>query len=99
MKSERVSPRKKLKAVPTAANLSHVPKLSALSASAPREHIETSGDSPARLSPEERHLAIELAAYMRAERRGSSGGSPEKDWLEAEIEIDQMLKEDSQPSN
>jgi phosphate uptake regulator len=37
-----------------------------------------------------RRLIAELA-YLRAERRGFCGGSEEQDWLEAELEVDQML--------
>jgi hypothetical protein len=37
-----------------------------------------------------RHLIAECA-YLRAERRGFMCGSPEQDWLEAEMEIDQLL--------
>lgn len=38
-----------------------------------------------------RHM-IEQAAYYRAERRSFSGGDPVADWLEAEAEIDRMLR-------
>ena len=38
-----------------------------------------------------RRRLIEKCAYLRAERRGFTGGSPEEDWLEAEMEIDQLL--------
>jgi hypothetical protein len=43
------------------------------------------------IPPEERQRLIAQAAYLRAERRGFSGGSPEQDWLLAEAEIDAML--------
>ncbi len=43
------------------------------------------------ITPEERQRLIAQAAYLRAESRGFTGGSPEQDWLEAEIEIDAML--------
>jgi hypothetical protein len=32
------------------------------------------------------------AAYLRAERRGFIGGSPEQDWLEAEQELRRRLE-------
>jgi hypothetical protein len=34
---------------------------------------------------------VALAAYLRAERRGFIGGSPEQDWLEAEAELRRTL--------
>ncbi len=43
------------------------------------------------ITPEERQRLIAQAAYFRAERRGFTGGSPDRDWLEAEAEIDAML--------
>lgn len=43
------------------------------------------------LTAEQRHDLIAKAAYLRAERRGFQGGSPEQDWLEAEAEIDASL--------
>lgn len=39
----------------------------------------------------ERCRLIAEAAYLRAERRGFSGGDPEQDWLEAEAEVDRTL--------
>jgi len=38
-----------------------------------------------------RRRLITECAYLRAERRGFVHGSPEQDWLEAEMEIDQLL--------
>ncbi|GMR21360.1 MAG: hypothetical protein BMS9Abin36_1960 [Gammaproteobacteria bacterium] len=38
-----------------------------------------------------RRRLIAECAYLRAERRGFMWGSPEQDWLEAEMEIDQLL--------
>ena len=43
------------------------------------------------LNADERRQMIELAAYFRAELRGFAGGCPERDWYEAEAEIDGML--------
>jgi hypothetical protein len=40
-----------------------------------------------------RRRLIAETAYLRAERRGFSGGNPDEDWLEAEREIDQLLLE------
>lgn len=38
-----------------------------------------------------RRRLIADCAYLRAERRGFTGCSSEQDWLEAEMEIDQLL--------
>ncbi len=38
-----------------------------------------------------RRRLIAECAYLRAEKRGFTGGSPEQDWLDAEMEIDQLL--------
>lgn len=38
-----------------------------------------------------RRRLIERCAYLRAERRGFVGGDPDRDWLEAEMEVDQLL--------
>jgi len=43
------------------------------------------------VSPELRGQMIREAAYLRAERRGFVGGSPEEDWYAAEKEIDELL--------
>jgi outer membrane biosynthesis protein TonB len=45
----------------------------------------------AAVTPEQRYRMICDAAYFRAEQRGFIGGSPEQDWREAELEIDQRL--------
>jgi hypothetical protein len=39
----------------------------------------------------ERQEMISVAAYYRAERRGFAPGGAEQDWLQAEVEIDQLL--------
>ena len=41
---------------------------------------------------EERHQMIAEAAYYRALRRGSHGGSDLEDWLDSEAEIDQLIQ-------
>ena len=43
------------------------------------------------VTPEQRYRMICDAAYFRAEQRGFIGGSPEQDWCDAEIEVDQQL--------
>ncbi|MFQ5635661.1 MAG: DUF2934 domain-containing protein [Gammaproteobacteria bacterium] len=39
----------------------------------------------------ERHRLIAETAFLKAERRGFSGGDPVEDWLEAEEEVDESL--------
>ena len=43
------------------------------------------------IDPAQRRAMIAEAAYARAERRGFRDGSPEQDWLQAEIEIDRLF--------
>lgn len=43
------------------------------------------------VTPEQRNEMVRIAAYLRAERRGFCGGSPEADWLDAEREVDERL--------
>lgn len=45
------------------------------------------------LSAEQRRYYVEIAAYYIAERRGFSGGSEFEDWVQAESEIDRLLRE------
>jgi hypothetical protein len=47
--------------------------------------------TPTAITAEQRHKMICEEAYYRAERRGFSGGDPEADWVDAEVEIDRML--------
>jgi hypothetical protein len=62
---------------------------------APRK-TSTSATKAARnvttLSAEERRRLIAEAAYLRAEQRGFIGGDPEKDWMEAEADLDARLR-------
>lgn len=43
------------------------------------------------VSADERRSLIAEHAYLRAERRGFSGGDPVTDWLESEREVDTLL--------
>lgn len=49
------------------------------------------GNGERAVTPEQRWKMIAEAAYYRAERRGFVGGDPAQDWVDAEMEIDQML--------
>jgi hypothetical protein len=44
------------------------------------------------VTPEERQHMIAIAAYVRAEKRGFVGGDARDDWVQAEAEIDALLK-------
>lgn len=43
------------------------------------------------VSSEERWRMVAEAAYLRAEKRGFTGGNPTDDWLAAEAEVDKLL--------
>jgi hypothetical protein len=43
------------------------------------------------VTSQKREDLIRIAAYLRAERRGFVGGSPEEDWLVAQKEVDELL--------
>ncbi len=54
------------------------------------------------VTAEERRELISKAAYSRSERRGFAPGADLQDWLEAEAEVDEMLRKaaaDSQPKS
>lgn len=51
----------------------------------------TKSASSSAVTPEQRYQMICDAAYFRAERRGFIGGSAEQDWIDAEMEVDQLL--------
>lgn len=53
---------------------------------------ETAVASTRPVDADERTQRIATAAYLRAERRGFSNGSPEQDWLEAEAEVDRVSR-------
>jgi hypothetical protein len=50
--------------------------------------------SPALISPELRQHLIRNEAYFRAERRGFGEGDPVQDWMEAEAEVDRILRKE-----
>jgi len=52
-----------------------------------------SGRKKINLSPEQRYQMIAEAAYYRAERRGFIIGDTAQDWLDAEAEIDRILRQ------
>lgn len=54
---------------------------------------KTGGGKVPALTQEQRRYYVEVAAYYIAERRGFGGGSQLEDWVQAETEIDRLLKE------
>jgi Protein of unknown function (DUF2934) len=63
-----------------------------------RRSVESKTDAanqsyPDRIAPEVRQRMIAAAAYLRAEQRAFQNGSPEDDWLQAEIEVDEFLEQ------
>lgn len=57
----------------------------------PRAGSSRTSTSRQKVTPEERHRMISEAAYYKAERRGSHEADPDRDWYEAEAEIDGQL--------
>jgi len=59
-------------------------------------HAASNGDARAagatRIPPAERRRMIEQAAYLRAARRNFAPGGELQDWLEAEAEVERLLK-------
>lgn len=57
----------------------------------------TTKNAPRRsdLSEDMRRGMIAQAAYLRAERRGFTGGNEVEDWLAAEAEVDALLRAES----
>jgi hypothetical protein len=64
----------------------------AASQAAPAPAAEQAPPIP-QLTPEQRRMYVEVAAYYIAERRGFQGGSELEDWVQAEAEIDRLLRE------
>jgi hypothetical protein len=52
---------------------------------------ERASARPLAISSEERRRMIAEAAYYRALRRSLGEGNPDRDWIEAEAEIDALL--------
>lgn len=64
---------------------------SAARGKAPRR-IRPVGDAVSNFSPDERQQLISLGAYYRAEARGFGPGCELEDWLEAESDVDGILR-------
>lgn len=86
-KSAAAEAPKKTKAA-TAAGGEATPKRSRKSTAA----AAAPADKTVTITPEQRYRMISDAAFFRAERRGFLGGDAAQDWLDAEAEIDMIIK-------
>jgi hypothetical protein len=59
----------------------------------PRQRGARGNQSPPPIPQEQRRNYIEVAAYYIAARRGFAPGDPLQDWIDAEAEIDRLLRE------
>ena len=53
---------------------------------------KASGNSAAKLSPEEVYKLIQESAYFKAKERGFAPGNEVQDWIEAEAEVRRRLE-------
>lgn len=87
----------KAKAAGTTATKAAAPKTekkaAAPKAAAPKKTPAAKKSPGSALAPDQRRFYVEVAAYYIAERRGFHGGSELDDWVEAEKEIDRLLRE------
>ncbi len=95
---ETKAPAAKKATVPKPAQAGKAPRKAAKAAAADAGPAMAPADVQSRpqipeLSPEQRRMYVEVAAYYIAERRGFHGGSELEDWLQAEAEIDRLLRE------
>ena len=56
----------------------------------PKKRSKQADKKSTMLTPEERHQKIAIAAYYRAEKRAFQCKCCERDWFDAEAEIDSM---------
>ena len=56
-----------------------------------RSDISGGSAREGKISPERHQQMIAEAAYFRAERRGFAPGAESRDWLESEVEIEELL--------
>lgn len=88
-----VEPKAAQAAKPGAADRPAVVKPTATRRAAPKRPVKKTGGEGVPVLPEEqRRHYIEVAAYYIAERRGFCGSQLE-DWVQAEAEIDRLLRE------
>lgn len=89
-KAPAAAAKAKKAAAPTAAEKKPAaPKAAA--AKTPEKAASRRSRAAAKVDPTLRQHYIEVAAYYIAERRGFLGGCANEDWVQAEVEIDQLL--------
>jgi len=59
----------------------------------PRVEGRETGNTAARLSPEQVYRLIQESAYFKAKARGFAPGHEVQDWIEAEAEVRRRLEE------
>ena len=57
------------------------------------QKLEHKAPAPAAVGPKERYHGVAEAAYFRAEHRGFLPGYELQDWLDAEAELDEPLRQ------
>ena len=62
------------------------------STAAPKAAAQPGASKGITVSEDARRAMIAQAAYLRAERRGFTGGDEVEDWLAAEAEVDALLR-------
>lgn len=91
-----VKPAAKPKAAKTAAKpaarKAPAPKKAAAEAASAESSVARPRSIP-KLTPDQRRYYVEVAAYYIAERRGFHGGSEMDDWVQAEEDIDRLVRE------
>jgi hypothetical protein len=70
---------------------STVSEVSTLPTAKTRAVSSAAAISTAAISEDERRRMIAEAAYYLAEQRGFTGGDPDGDWLQAEVQINRLL--------
>lgn len=79
---------------PKAADKPAVAKPAAKKSTASKRPVKKAGSESVPVLPaDQRRYYVEIAAYYIAERRGFGGGSQLEDWVQAEAEIDRLLRE------
>jgi len=101
-RSDTKSPAKRPAARAATAAVKKTPRKRASSAKRDREQNPAAAgtdpnpvareSSPPAVSAEERYKLIAHHAYLRAERRGFAPGNEVDDWLQAESEVDRLLR-------
>ena len=76
----------------SAAETKSIAKKKSTSQAAKPSSVANKATGKSTVAPEERYKMIAAAAYLRAERRGFTSGRALNDWIEAEAEIDAMIK-------